>query len=79
MTRPPQSSALQLAAIRLTGLAALALTLAGCATLSPDGGFGAVEKATADRLGTFEFACLIAGHYAAGMVGTIIVTSGGRA
>jgi len=36
----------------LTGLAVLLLTLTGCATLSPDGGFGAVEKATAERLGT---------------------------
>ena len=33
---------------------------------------------TFNRAGTFEFACLIAGHYAAGMVGTIVVTSGGR-
>ena len=34
---------------------------------------------TFNRVGTFEFACLIAGHYSAGMVGTIVVTSGGRA
>jgi uncharacterized cupredoxin-like copper-binding protein len=26
-----------------------------------------------NRVGTFEFACLIAGHYQAGMVGTIVV------
>lgn len=29
---------------------------------------------TFNRAGTFEFACLIAGHYSAGMVGTINVT-----
>ncbi|MGI9152952.1 MAG: cupredoxin domain-containing protein [Rubrivivax sp.] len=33
---------------------------------------------TFNRPGTFEFACLIAGHYSAGMVGTIIVTPGAR-
>lgn len=38
--------------VRLTGLVILVLTLAGCASLSPDGGFGAVQKATAERLGT---------------------------
>ncbi len=27
-----------------------------------------------NRAGTFQFACLIAGHYQAGMVGTIVVT-----
>ena len=27
-----------------------------------------------NRAGTFDFACLIAGHYQAGMTGTIIVT-----
>ena len=32
---------------------------------------------TFNRAGTFEFACLIAGHYQAGMVGTIVVASGG--
>ena len=32
---------------------------------------------TFNRAGTFEFACLIAGHHAAGMVGTIMVTPGG--
>ncbi len=31
-----------------------------------------------NRAGTFEFACLIAGHYQAGMVGTITVTPGGQ-
>ena len=30
----------------------LVLALTGCASLSPDGGFGAVESATAERLGT---------------------------
>jgi outer membrane protein TolC len=30
----------------------LVLTLTGCASFSPDGGFGAVEKAAAERLGT---------------------------
>jgi uncharacterized cupredoxin-like copper-binding protein len=30
---------------------------------------------TFNRAGSFEFACLIAGHYAAGMVGTINVTA----
>jgi uncharacterized cupredoxin-like copper-binding protein len=33
---------------------------------------------TFNRAGEFEFACLIAGHYQAGMVGTITVTAGGR-
>lgn len=37
--------------VRLTGLAALVLVLTGCASLSPDGGFGEVEKATAERIG----------------------------
>ncbi len=36
---------------RLTGLAVLVLTLAGCASFSPDGGFDAVQKTAADRLG----------------------------
>lgn len=39
------------APLRLTGLAALVLVLTGCASLSPDGGFGEVEKATAERIG----------------------------
>ena len=30
---------------------------------------------TFNRAGDFDFACLIAGHYAAGMVGTVSVTS----
>ncbi len=34
---------------------------------------------TFNRAGEFEFACLIAGHYQAGMVGTIKVSSGGKA
>ena len=33
---------------------------------------------TFNRAGSFEFACLIAGHYSAGMVGTIKVTPGGK-
>ena len=32
-----------------------------------------------NRAGSFEFACLIAGHYQGGMVGTIKVVSGGKA
>ncbi|UUX97796.1 cupredoxin family protein [Aquabacterium sp. J223] len=31
-----------------------------------------------NRAGEFEFACLIAGHYQAGMVGTINVLAGGK-
>jgi uncharacterized cupredoxin-like copper-binding protein len=27
-----------------------------------------------NRAGTFEFACLIAGHYQSGMIGTLVVT-----
>ena len=34
---------------------------------------------TFNRAGEFEFACLIAGHYQAGMVGTIVVTPAGKA
>jgi uncharacterized cupredoxin-like copper-binding protein len=34
---------------------------------------------TFNRAGTFEFACLIAGHYQAGMVGTVVVAPGGKA
>jgi uncharacterized cupredoxin-like copper-binding protein len=34
---------------------------------------------TFNRAGSFEFACLIAGHYGAGMVGTIVVTPGSKA
>ena len=33
-----------------SSLAALTVVLSGCAAFSPDGGFGAVQKATADRL-----------------------------
>jgi uncharacterized cupredoxin-like copper-binding protein len=33
---------------------------------------------TFNRAGEFEFACLIAGHYQGGMVGTIQVTPGGK-
>jgi uncharacterized cupredoxin-like copper-binding protein len=33
---------------------------------------------TFNRAGEFEFACLIAGHFQAGMVGTILVTPGGK-
>ena len=53
MTRqPPTPHAIARSApLRLTGLVALALVLTGCASLSPDGGFGDVEKATAERIG----------------------------
>lgn len=34
---------------------------------------------TFNRAGEFEFACLIAGHFQAGMVGTILVMPGGKA
>ena len=34
---------------------------------------------TFNRAGEFEFACLIAGHYQAGMVGSITVAVGGKA
>ena len=34
---------------------------------------------TFNRAGEFEFACLIAGHYQGGMVGTILVATGGKA
>jgi uncharacterized cupredoxin-like copper-binding protein len=34
---------------------------------------------TFNRAGQFEFACLIAGHYQGGMVGTIMVAPGGKA
>ncbi len=34
---------------------------------------------TFNRAGEFEFACLIAGHYQSGMVGTIMVASAGKA
>ena len=34
---------------------------------------------TFNRAGEFEFACLIAGHYQAGMVGTITVAAAGKA
>jgi len=33
---------------------------------------------TFNRAGTFEFGCLIAGHFAAGMVGTIVVAPAGK-
>jgi uncharacterized cupredoxin-like copper-binding protein len=33
---------------------------------------------TFNRAGTFDFACLIAGHYQAGMVGKIVVVAAGR-
>ncbi len=38
--------------IRFTGLAALVLALTGCASLSPDAGFSAVERAATERLGS---------------------------
>jgi uncharacterized cupredoxin-like copper-binding protein len=34
---------------------------------------------TFNRAGEFEFACLIAGHYQGGMVGTIMVAQAGKA
>jgi uncharacterized cupredoxin-like copper-binding protein len=34
---------------------------------------------TFNRAGEFEFACLIAGHYQAGMVGKIMVRAAGKA
>ena len=34
---------------------------------------------TFNRAGEFEFACLIAGHYQGGMVGTLTVAGGGKA
>lgn len=37
---------------RLKALAAAVLLLTGCASFSPDGGFDAVQKAAADRVGT---------------------------
>ena len=54
MTRqPPHPSPIARSTlVGLTGLAAVVLVLTGCATPSPDGGFGTVEKATAERLGT---------------------------
>jgi len=54
MTRQPPSgpAILRSPPLRLVGLAALVLTLTGCASLSADGGFGTVEKLTAERLGS---------------------------
>jgi hypothetical protein len=54
MTRqaPTPHAIARSAPLRLTGLVALALVLTGCASLSPDGGFGDVEKATAERIGS---------------------------
>jgi outer membrane protein TolC len=54
MTRQPRSgpAILRSPPLRLVCLAALALTLTGCASLSADGGFGTVEKLTAERLGS---------------------------
>ncbi|WP_428418594.1 TolC family protein [Methylibium sp.] len=37
--------------IRLTAMAMAALVLAGCASFSPDGGFGTVEQLTKERIG----------------------------
>jgi uncharacterized cupredoxin-like copper-binding protein len=39
----------------------------------PAGGTGSITW-TFNRVGNFDFACLIAGHYQAGMVGKIIVS-----
>ena len=54
MTRQPPSRPVILRSppVRLVGLAALVLTLTGCASSSADGGFGTVEKLTAERLGS---------------------------
>ncbi len=54
MTRQPRSgpAILRSPPLRLVGLAALVLTLTGCASLSADGGFGTVEKLTTERLGS---------------------------
>jgi outer membrane protein TolC len=53
MNRQPQPrpGVLRSPPIRLVGLAALVLTLTGCASVSTDGGFRAVETLTAERLG----------------------------
>ncbi|HEX5683154.1 MAG TPA: TolC family protein [Ideonella sp.] len=37
--------------VRLTAMALAGLSLAGCASFSPDGGFGPVERLTKDRIG----------------------------
>jgi outer membrane protein TolC len=54
MTRQPRSgpAILRSPPVRLLGLAGLLLTLTGCASLSADGGFGTVEKLTAERFGS---------------------------
>lgn len=54
MTRlPPHPRGIaQSPSVRCTGLAALALVLTGCASLSHDGGFGTVERALAGRMTT---------------------------
>ncbi len=45
---PPRT---RISAARLAAPALLMLTLAGCASFSPDGGFGAVQQAATSRLG----------------------------
>jgi outer membrane protein TolC len=52
MTRQPPSAIRHSPPLRRIGLAAVVLTLTGCASLSADGGFGTVEKLTAERLGS---------------------------
>ena len=52
LQRPSRLVILRSPPLRLVGLAALVLTLTGCASLSADGGFGTVEKLTAERLGS---------------------------
>ena len=53
MTRqaPTGRVSLRSSPARLAGLAAVVLTLTGCAALSPDGGFDVVEKTVSERLG----------------------------
>src|SRR5689334_21119723 len=49
MKKLPHGRAPRVACLSATALAAL--LLAGCASFSPDGGFGAVEQLTKDRIG----------------------------
>ncbi len=47
---PPMSQSI-VRALRLTALACAALTVAGCASFSPDGGFGPVQQAAKQHVG----------------------------